>query len=220
METINTYKDFLSEEQRLSIKDRVYSLKDYYVPVDPRVPHEDVTQLAAHTLGNSIYGFMPLRTDLHDIVTTQFHDIHQLTINKLKEIFDIDNIKIANFSCPSFHIFRGESLFDYFKYVHYHLDDDIFLNGKIDPDKVDASSVWSFMTLIENTKDPAYLDYIDPSDDLKDKKHYYEYGDFTLWRGRVAHRIGNNKYTGKDSRITYQGHMLKINDPESYIIYF
>lgn len=210
---IHTHHDFISSPDIQNIKNKVYELQDYYRPVRPLPTDCDYSKMSACTLGNAIYAHKKINREINKIVKNNFTDLHQITIDRLKSIFNIETIYLSDFSVPGFHIFRGKEINGHLDSLHFHTDKTLLDHPAVDSSIVDPSFMYSFMSLIENTDDPSYLD-------LEDHKYYYEYGDLNIWSADVCHRIGASTFGESDSRITYQGHIFKMKNTDDYYLYF
>ena len=200
--------NFISSIEIADIKTRVYKLENYYKNIN--VPTSNIKKIASCTLGNSLYTCnRKIDTDMNAIMNAEFSDLYQKTLEFLKLKLQIENIFISSITPPGFHIFRGlERSAQVTHLEDYHRDITIF--GYYPA--ADPESIVSFSCLIENTKDPAYLD-------TGDKNHYYTYGCLTLWNGLMLHRIGRTEYNN-DTRITFQGHIFKDVATGNYFIHF
>lgn len=212
-EKIIVYENFLTENDRLKIKEKIYFLKNHYQPIYDYIPNDRIASLCAHTLGNAVYTKRRLNRKVNQIMIENFSTLYEKTIYALKSIFNIENISLADFSVPGFHVYRGVELNNYLKDLKYHIDTDVLTHVEINTDSIDNKFIWSFSSLIENTKDPAYLDY-------NEDKFYYEYGKLNIWNHSLAHRIGASQFSNNDSRITYQGHIYKQKGTDNYYLYF
>lgn len=210
---IHAYPNFINDAQRNNIRSRVYELKKYYRNVVELPDNNDYDHVCACALGNAIYAHNELDLQLNEIMKQNFSQLYSLTIEHIRNIFNIKNVSFSNFSVPGFHIFRGKSLNDKTKNLPYHKDISIFHHPQIDSSDIEKDFLYSFTSLIENTYDPCFLDY-------KTDKHYYQYGDFSIWDANLLHRIGASKFGENDSRITYQGHLFKIKNKDQYYLYF
>lgn len=209
---IETYPNFIDNEFRHEIKEVVYKLQQYYRPVVELPSNIDYKILCACTLGNAIYAHGEIDKNINKIVRQAFSELHHITIKKLQDVFGINNIHLADFSVPGFHIFRGYELNRHLYSLHYHKDISIYHHKAVDY-LIDDDFVYSFISIIENTDDPSFLDY-------KLNKHYYNYNELSIWNARLPHRIGDSKFGYNDSRITYQGHIFKVKNKEEYYLYF
>jgi len=210
---IYTYQNFISSTDIQQIRQKVYNLKDIYRPVTRLSDNCDYSSVCACTLGNAIYAHREIDNNINRIMKNTFADLYQITIDRLKSIFNITNVYLFDFSVPGFHVFRGKELNERVNNLHFHTDRSLLNHCVVDSSIVDEEFMYSFMTLIENTNDPSYLD-------LENNKHYYEHGDFNVWCAHVPHRIGASKFGDSDSRITYQGHIFKAKHSNSYYLYF
>lgn len=223
---INVYKpyesDWLTPKEVERARLLVHELKDHWRPtVDTLLKlgqfgtvHSEDIQM--YTLGRATYlskRMDPTISEYNEFMHHHFDWLFDRAIVKLKEVFNIDDISIAeNVTTPGFHIFQGPS--GEVEPPNYHRD--ISINYII-PDAPDDNWMHSFGCLLQNVSDPpAHLDY---KYEESHGKMTYTIGKMNFWNSYMPHRVGGCNSIGEDEfRITFQGHIAKING--EYKIYF
>ena len=210
MKEIEAFDNFLTDVQIQDIKNRVSNLEKYYTPI--MSVNED--KYASCTLGNALYNMSTKNIPIHinNLMHEHFSDLFNHTIEFLKDILNINKVEVSELTTPGFHIFRSANSSENGGYQEGYHRDITILGWK---PMVDPNCLYTFASIIENTKDPAYLDMVD-------EKFFYEYNKLVIFNGgKILHKVGKTKYEPNEQRITYQGHIYRlINEPDRYFINF
>lgn len=249
-EKFDTYtkEDFITSDEVETIRNKVWELKPYWKnfhtygdEIDAYIQYKkDNPKIAEYLanvyktqnfLGDATYVIASdlsyMNQEVRDKLLENFGWVYDRLVSFFKEFYETDSVKLhSSLPYPGFHIFNGEQeenvIYPYHTDKEQHPDDD--------PEK---NSIYSFIILIQNTEDPAHLEYIPPGmvesfDGFKNinssivgNKLEYLFNNLYIWRGSMPHRIG--AMTLKDSeeaRITLQGHIYYDKKDNFYKIYF
>jgi hypothetical protein len=201
--------EWLTDEEVIRARNQVHALREHWRPFGPQGVH-------SYTLGRATY--LSPRFDQTIAEDVEFMHMHfgwlfDRTVEKIKEVFDIDNVRIFDeVTTPGFHVFTGPA--DAVEIPHYHVDTTI---DHFIPDAPDDGWMHSFGALLDNISDPpAHLDYIYEG---VHSSQVYEMGHMNLWNSYMKHKIGGVKsITNEEFRITFQGHVCKLDG--EYVVYF
>lgn len=224
---VHDVKNFLSQNEIESIKQKVYDLKSSWKPIleykkyDPFRDFVQEKERMQHVLGDAIYllhlkGGIGKRDEidwsLQKYLKYDFDWLYQKLFETIKKTFNTSGVEFdSTLTVPGFHIFGEHEV----ENAQYSLHQD---SGILDyyPD-LDENNIRSFVTLIETPKTPAHLEI---NINNKIEKVNYEYGTLHFWHGMIPHRIGSFSIHKNEHRITFQGHFYVEPDTDIIKVYF
>lgn len=221
---VKDYPNFISKSEIETIKQGVYSLKEYWKH-SSKFPNSQLQQFkgtpieeslfkryrAEHLLGDALYRLegkkenINLRIQL--LLLKKFDWLYNKLINKITEITSIESELDPELTVPGFHVYAGYP--QPFNKFNYHVDTSILDYYPT----IDTSKIYSFVSLIECNGTAPYLDY-------KTGTKEYKLGTLHTWSGNLNHRIGGFELKEGDSRITLQGHYYYDSNSKTNKLFF
>ena len=215
---VRTVENFLTESQVDSIKNEVHSMRkdwknfhEYDCWQSDSLIHILQTQCL---LGDAIYLAKEheFNKDLQEKLKVRFDWLYQLTFTEIEKQFGLQVEFDDRLPVPGFHVFGGQ---DYNTITHVDLDVLEYYP------EVSPGTVVSFISVIQCSETPAFLDIIIDDETWKHEERFeYKFGCLHFWNGMLPHRVGRFKLDDGEYRITFQGHFYV--DPRSRIakVYF
>lgn len=209
--------NFLTKQEMLDIKDRIFSLKRHWLTVKGEYDRYNIVDNKSFTLGHAAYVLNspdnPLVENIdNSILFERFGEIHDKTAYLLQKRLGIKKIlPFYDFTLPGFHIFRGPRK-EAFSNLHYHADGSIFNFYPKSEDYYETT--YSFSSIIYSDS-KAHLEY---KYNNEVKSFEYKEGHLNIWSAFLLHKIGTCDLEDNQHRITYQGHIFKYKD--KHYMYF
>lgn len=202
--------DFLTKRERLDIKDRIFSLKDYWITMNGEYGLVNDHSKKSFTLGQAAYviqshkHLFERREESITMLRDYFGDVYDKTLFYLKKELGVEVLPFDELTLPGFHIFRGPRK-SAFSNLELHQDRDIYNLYPQSPDF--EKTTYAFCSLIYSTT-RAYLEY-KRQDENRVRNFDYKEGDLNIWNSYVLHKIGTCDIEEDQYRITYQGLVFK-----------
>jgi len=215
---VRTVEDFLTESQVDSIKNEVHSLRKYWKNFHEYDCWESTSLIhilqTQCLLGDAIYLAKEneINRVLQEKLKVRFDWLYQLLFIEIENQFGLQVEFDDRLPVPGFHVFGGQ---DYNTTTHVDLDVLEYYP------EVSPGTVVSFISVIQCSETPAFLDIIIDDETWKhEEKFEYRFGCLHFWNGMLPHRVGRFKLDDGEYRITFQGHFYV--DPKSNLakVYF
>jgi len=207
-------KDFLTDEERVSIREQVLEMKDKWRPIYPSDhlfgPVRDILEKLAHAglgfyhLGYAVYimkcSRMPAEKahdEIYDELMVRFEWLFERVCSIVEKETGVPT-ELHGITTPGFHI--STVPFDIKGAADLHEDFSItkYVDG------VDVDSIISLIAVIEEPEGGAWLEWQHPLGDLK--RYDYNLNSLHAWRGKLFHRVGDYQTKLGEHRITLQCH--------------
>lgn len=207
-------KDFITEEERLAVKQKVLDLKEYWDN------YENITPNGANTyssLGNALY-LMEAQNQQPDaiqwhrqqILIDNFNWLYQRICSKIADMTMHNTELHPNLTVPGFHI---GSVPGSYSVNRYHNDSSILTYDS----SSNMETNYSVLVPIEAPAAGACLEYLENNEH---KKWNYELGAFHQWKATVDHKIGAFELAEGEHRITLQCHYYFNRKESCNYVYF
>jgi hypothetical protein len=207
-------KYFITEKERLAIKQKVIELKnlwDFYTDPTPN------GVIPFYTLGNALYLMEITRTDIsginqpvRQVLIQNFGWLYQRICDKLTMMTGLNTKLHPRLTVPGFHI--GDIPGNY-KIDRFHKDGSI---ESFDPDG-SIDTAYSILIPIEIPSAGARLQYLDNE---QEKRFEYELGALLRWKATLRHKIGDSILQANEYRITLQCHYYHNTSQNLNYVYF
>jgi len=214
MNLINVIEDFITEEERLKIREDVLSFRNEWKQISPELHAAyGIHKEGFCHLGWALYhheNHAQTDYDLKNRMIEKFGWIYDRILSSIEERSGIKTIIDPVLSCPGFHVINLP-----INYIPgFHTDTSIIEYRPT----IDASTIRSANLIIEKPTNGTWLDYYD-GDEIK--QYHYEYYKLSEWSGHVVHRVGRTQVDGPDQfRITLQCHYAYDTELECNVVYF
>jgi hypothetical protein len=209
-------KNFITEQERLDVKQRVLALRDLWDFYSNNTSHG---MIYFQTLGNALYLMeaSELPSDSINIVVKQtlienFDWLYQRICTKVSDITGRPTQLHPTLTVPGFHI--GDVAGDY-KIDYFHVDGSITTYDR--ESVVATNTVYSVLIPIEMPRSGAGLQYLEKG---QEKRLEYELSAFYQWKGDLEHKIGDSLLLPDEQRITLQCHYYYNNTQDVNYVYF
>ena len=209
-----TDKEFITEEERLAVKQTVLDLKEHWDHF------ENVTPNGANyysALGNALYLMEAkghtaeqINWKRQDILLDNFNWLYQRICSRVADMTERNTSIHPRLTVPGFHIGSVPGSYQVYR---YHNDSSILT---YDP-QGDMSSNYSVLIPIESPSTGACLECMI---DGQEKKLPYELGAFHQWKATLDHKIGAFKLEEGEYRITLQCHYYHNKSQDVNYLYF
>jgi len=227
---------FISEAERLELKQLLLELKDDWTPIYPAegnfgsaaiVVKGILEKLAKagigfYHLGDASYTLKcgdksvnDINFEVRDKLVEKAGWIFQRVCDKVTEITGVPSKLFGprEFTSPGFHI--STVPFDVPGAAALHQDYSV---TRYIPD-IDKSTITSLIVLIEEPTVGAFLEWEDTSRNTL-QHYYYKYGSLHMFRGSLMHRVGSYETKLGEYRMTLQCHMYYDKKQGCNFIYF
>lgn len=208
-------KNFITEEERLAVKQTVLDLKEHWDNF------ENVTPDGANVysvLGNALYlmeaqgQVLPqINWQVQEILVEYFNWLHQRICSKVADLTFCNTQLHPTLTVPGFHI--GAVPGNY-HVNRYHNDCSIL---SYDASGEHKETNYSLLIPIEVPTTGACLEYLDNNEQ---KKLPYELGGFYQWKATLDHKIGNFSLAPGEHRISLQCHYYYNREQDTNYVYF
>ena len=211
-------EDFISNDERLAIKQKVLDLKPYWTDHRP----EWYSGVEFNTLGNALYTMYAAKIKLtaadidqqvRSLLIENFSWLYQRIGNKIQSLTGHPTKLHDALTVPGFHI--GYKLSDREDSVinFYHQDSTILFYDS----ESSMETVRSVLVAIDMPATGAYLLYLN---DGQQHRLNYKLGAFHQWDSRMDHKVGGLKIAPGEYRITLQCHYYYNARMQCNLMYF
>jgi hypothetical protein len=207
-------KNFITEEERLAVKQKVLDLKDHWDNFENVTPNGANVYSA---LGNALYlmdaqGQHPPQINwaVQEILIENFNWLYQRICSQVADMTQCNTQLHPTLTAPGFHI--GSVPGSY--HVNRFHNDSSILNYDVEATQ---DTNYSVLIPIEVPATGACLAYMENNEE---KELPYELGAFHQWKATLDHKIGDFQLAPGEYRITLQCHYYHNVAQDTNYIYF
>lgn len=213
---LHTEQNFITEQERVTVKQTVLELKDLWTTYDLRPSINSIQKFS--TLGNALYlmeadnQFPPcINSATRSVLIDRFNWLYQKICMKVADQTGKNTQLHPSLTVPGFHIGHVPGSYQ----VHrYHNDMSILTYDR----EGSLEHSHSILIPIEIPSNGACLEYLDENDQKQVLQ--YQLGAWHQWKATLHHRVGDLLLLENEYRITLQCHYyLNVRADTNYIFF-